>query len=69
VHRIPPELLYPLHDSLIHYPDPDKLSRRFARIGFEHVVYAYLSGGLATLHHATKFFPRHAHIDAELTQV
>lgn len=68
-HRIPPELLYPLHDSLVHYPDPAKLSRRFVRIGFEHVECSYLNGGLATLHHATKFFPRHAQLDAELTQV
>jgi demethylmenaquinone methyltransferase / 2-methoxy-6-polyprenyl-1,4-benzoquinol methylase len=68
VHRIPPELVYPLHDSLIHYPDPAKLSRRFVRIGFEHVEYAYLSGGLATLHHATKFFSRHTHLEPELQQ-
>ena len=69
LHRIPRELLYPIHDSLIHYPDPTKLSRRFVRIGFDHVEYSYLSGGLATLHHATKFFPRHAHLEEELQQV
>jgi demethylmenaquinone methyltransferase/2-methoxy-6-polyprenyl-1,4-benzoquinol methylase len=64
-HRVPPQLFYPLHDSLIHYPDPVKLSRRFVRIGFEHVEFAYLSGGLATLHQATKFFPRHAQVQEE----
>ncbi|NTV52438.1 MAG: class I SAM-dependent methyltransferase [Candidatus Firestonebacteria bacterium] len=63
---IPPKLLYPLHDSLIHYPDPAKLSRRFVRIGFDHVAYAYLNGGLATLHHATKFFHHHTHVEPEL---
>jgi demethylmenaquinone methyltransferase/2-methoxy-6-polyprenyl-1,4-benzoquinol methylase len=56
VHKISPILLYPLHDSLHHYPDPDKLMRRLIRVGFEQVSYKYLNGGLATLHQATKFF-------------
>jgi demethylmenaquinone methyltransferase/2-methoxy-6-polyprenyl-1,4-benzoquinol methylase len=60
LHKIPPVLLYPLHDALAHYPDPDKLSRRLMRTGFEHVVFQYLSGGLATLHEATKITHHHA---------
>jgi demethylmenaquinone methyltransferase/2-methoxy-6-polyprenyl-1,4-benzoquinol methylase len=60
LHKISPVLLYPLHDSLTHYPDPDKLNRRLLRVGLENVEFQYLNGGLATLHQATKHVPPQA---------
>jgi demethylmenaquinone methyltransferase/2-methoxy-6-polyprenyl-1,4-benzoquinol methylase len=47
-------LTHPLHDSLYHYPDPEKLSRRILRSGFEEVWFKRLLGGWATLHCARK---------------
>ncbi|MEW6517406.1 MAG: ubiquinone/menaquinone biosynthesis methyltransferase [candidate division FCPU426 bacterium] len=47
-------LLHPLHDSLRHFPDADKLSRMLIRAGFDEVEYQRLGGGVATLHRAVK---------------
>lgn len=52
--KAPKALLHPLHDSLRHYPDPDKLSRMLVRAGFDNVEYQRLGGGVATLHRAVK---------------
>lgn len=52
--RIPNALLHPLHDSLVHYPDADKLGRMLIRAGYDEVEYERLSGGFATLHRAIK---------------
>lgn len=52
--KLPKVLLHPLHDSLRHYPDPDKLSRMLIRAGFDEVEYQRLGGGVATLHRAVK---------------
>jgi demethylmenaquinone methyltransferase / 2-methoxy-6-polyprenyl-1,4-benzoquinol methylase len=49
-YRLPPALLHPLHDTLLHYPDPEKLARMLTRSGFENVVTKSLKGGLAALH-------------------
>jgi demethylmenaquinone methyltransferase / 2-methoxy-6-polyprenyl-1,4-benzoquinol methylase len=53
-HRLPSQLIYPLHDSLWHYPDPEKLGRMLMRTNFDEVEYKWLGGGVATLHVAAK---------------
>lgn len=53
-HRMPSVLLHPLHDSLLHYPGPDKIGRMLMRTDFDEVEYRNLHGGLATLHTAVK---------------
>jgi len=54
VHKLPPALLHPLHDALIHFPDPEKLSRMLMRQDYDEVEYKPLKGGIATLHSALK---------------
>jgi demethylmenaquinone methyltransferase / 2-methoxy-6-polyprenyl-1,4-benzoquinol methylase len=53
-YRLPKVLLHPLHDSLVHYPDPEKLARLLMRTGFEDVTYKRLMGGVAALHTGRK---------------
>ncbi|MCD4814209.1 class I SAM-dependent methyltransferase [bacterium] len=52
--RIPSSMLHHLNDSLIHYPDADKLGRMLIRAGYDEVEYEELSGGTFTLHRAIK---------------
>jgi len=52
--RVPSVLLHHLHDSLIHYPDADKLGRMLIRTGFDEVEYEELNKGIATIHRAIK---------------
>lgn len=53
-YRLPSVLLHPLHDSLVHYPDPEKLARLLMRTGFDDVTVQRLQGGVAALHTGLK---------------
>ncbi len=55
---LPSNLVHSLQDALLHFPDPEKLSRLALRSGFEEVWFRRLQGGLATLHCARKEFSR-----------
>jgi demethylmenaquinone methyltransferase / 2-methoxy-6-polyprenyl-1,4-benzoquinol methylase len=52
--RVPGALIHHLHDSLVHYPDADKLGRMLIRAGYDEVEYEELSKGVVTLHRAIK---------------
>lgn len=52
--RIPHALMHPMHDSLVHYPEADKMGRMLIRAGYHEVEYERLGGGFATLHRAIK---------------
>jgi len=51
---MPLAMSHHLHDSLLHYPDADKLGRMMIRCGFDDVEYQQLNKGIATLHRAFK---------------
>lgn len=51
---MPSSMAHYFHDSLVHYPDPDKLGRLMVRLGFDDVEYQALSRGIASLHRAFK---------------
>jgi demethylmenaquinone methyltransferase/2-methoxy-6-polyprenyl-1,4-benzoquinol methylase len=53
-HHIPGTIVHYLHDSLVHYPDADKLGRMLLRASFDKVEYRSLSFGIATLHRGFK---------------
>ncbi|MBN1594681.1 class I SAM-dependent methyltransferase, partial [candidate division FCPU426 bacterium] len=52
--RTPYAISHHLFDSLLHYPDPDKLSRMLIRTGFDEVEYEFLGRGAASIHRAVK---------------
>ena len=52
--RVPGPLIHHLHDSLVHYPDADKMGRMLIQAGFDEVEYEELSKGVVTLHRAIK---------------
>ena len=43
-----------LPESVLQFPDPADLARRFAAAGFEGVGYELLTGGICALHHGTR---------------
>lgn len=51
---MPSPIAHHMHDSLVHYPDADKLGRMMIRSGFDDVEYQDLNHGIATLHRAFK---------------
>lgn len=51
---MPTSMAHYMHDSLVHYPDADKLGRIMIRVGFDDVEYQELNSGIATLHRAFK---------------
>ena len=52
--RVPRTLMYPLHDALAYYPDPETFGHLLGKTGFRDVAYLNLAGGTATLHRAVK---------------
>jgi demethylmenaquinone methyltransferase/2-methoxy-6-polyprenyl-1,4-benzoquinol methylase len=52
--KVPHALIHHLYDSLVHYPDPEKLGRMLIRTGFIEVEYEELNKGIATIHRAIK---------------
>ncbi len=63
-HRLPSVLLHPLHDSLVHYPDPEQLARALMRTGFDDVTVQRLNGGVAALHTGRKLTTHPLRFDA-----
>jgi len=59
-HQLPSSFTHYLHDSLVHYPDADKLGRMLLRAGYNQVQYRTLGLGTVTLHKAMKIEDKHA---------
>ena len=43
-----------LPESVLAFPEPDELARRFRAAGFRDVAYELLTGGLCAIHHGTR---------------
>ncbi len=51
---LPSPLAHHLHDSLVHFPDPEKIGRMLVRVGFDHLEFQDLGLGAASLHLAKR---------------
>ncbi len=51
---LPAPMAHHLHDSLVHFPDPEKMGRMLVRVGYDNVEYQDLGLGVASMHRARK---------------